>query len=274
VRAPGSRWAARTVDGLAVQLAKGSPTTDPDHIPAALPSQAAHGSEGTSAGALLAPALPEVEALPELETLRDGLLELPPEPHPEAERTEDDGDDPVPEPDAPAARRHPLRRAARLARHGFGAALVVVLFYTLSFHLSVVRGSSMSPGIHDGDRILVEPWSYVFADVQRGDVVVMQSPVDPAVDYIKRVIGLPGDEVLIAAGGVWVNGQLLTEPYAVPGDSELFQWTRVLGGHYYVLGDNRPHSSDSREFGQVPSRFLRGRVDVRVWPPLRAGWVQ
>lgn len=256
-----------------MQLANGSPTTDLDRVPAALPAHAANGSEGTSAGALLAPELPEVEALPEQ------LPALPPEPQPEAERTDDDGEGFATELDALAARRNParrnpVRRLARLARHGFGAALVVVLFYTLSFHLSVVRGSSMSPGIHDGDRILVEPWSYVFADVQRGDVVVMQSPVDPAVDYIKRVIGLPGDEVLIAAGGVWVNGQLLAEPYAVPGDSELFQWTRVLRGHYFVLGDNRPHSSDSREFGQVPGRFLRGRVDVRVWPPLRAGWVQ
>jgi signal peptidase I len=154
-----------------------------------------------------------------------------------------------------------------------GLGLVAVLFWALSFHVSVVRGNSMTPGIHDGDRILVEPWSHLFAGVARGDVVVLRSPVDPTVDYIKRVIGVPGDQVVIAAGRVWVNGELLDEPYAVPGEGDVFQWTRVAEDHYFVLGDNRPHSSDSREFGLVPARSLRGRVDLRVWPPPRAGRV-
>ncbi len=165
-------------------------------------------------------------------------------------------------------------RRPRWVKDGLCAAVVAILFYTLSFNVSVVRGSSMSPGIHDGDRILIEPWSYVFAGVSRGDVVVMRSPVDPSVDYIKRVIGLPGDEILVAAGAVWVNGELLREPYAVQEDRELFQWTRVIDEHYFVLGDNRPHSSDSREFGLVPASFLRGRVDLRVWPLPRMGWLE
>src|SRR5438094_188831 len=74
---------------------------------------------------------------------------------------------------------------------------VVLLAYALLFNLSVVRGSSMAPGIHDGDRILVDRLSYLFQDVRRGDVVVLQYPLDPSLDYIKRVIGLPGDEVRI-----------------------------------------------------------------------------
>ncbi len=153
-------------------------------------------------------------------------------------------------------------------------ALLAALFTTLAFNLSVVRGHSMAPGIHDGDRILVEPWSYLFGQVRRGDVVVLQSPLDPRVDYVKRVIGLPGDEVLIAAGSVWVNGDLLAEPYALDGDKGIFQWARVMPEHYFVLGDNRPQSADSREFGQVPATLLRGRVDLRVWPPTRAGRIQ
>lgn len=151
--------------------------------------------------------------------------------------------------------------------------LVAVVGYLLFFHLSVVRGSSMMPGILDGDRILVEPWSYVLDDVERGDVVVMQYPLDPNVDYIKRIIGLPGDRVSFAHGRVWVNGEILDEPYVAHVDFSDYEEFQVDSGHYFVLGDNRPRSSDSREFGQVPSRYVRGRVDLRLWPLSRIGFV-
>jgi signal peptidase I len=147
------------------------------------------------------------------------------------------------------------------------------VFYTLFFHLSVVRGSSMTPGIQDGDRILVEPWSYVMGGAERGDVVVMRYPLDPSVDYIKRVIGLPGDQVMLAGGFVWVNGELLAEPYVSSVDKNCYLQEVVREDCYFVLGDNRPRSSDSREFGQVPLDHLRGRVDVRLWPPTRVGWI-
>ena len=91
--------------------------------------------------------------------------------------------------------------------------MICMATYLLVFNLSVVRGSSMAPGIHDGDRILVGQWSYLLSDVARGDVVVMRYPVDPRLDYIKRVIGLPGDEIRMSNGGVWVNGEQLEEPY-------------------------------------------------------------
>jgi signal peptidase I len=148
---------------------------------------------------------------------------------------------------------------------------VGLLGYCLLFNVSVVRGRSMAPSIADGDRILVEPRSYLVGEVQRGDVVVLRSPVEPEVDYIKRVIGLPGDEVLIADERVWINGRLQREPYAIPARPGLFQWLRVQPGHFFVLGDNRPHSADSREFGQVPAEYLRGRVRLRLWPLARAG---
>lgn len=179
----------------------------------------------------------------------------------------------------------PWRPARRLsAPRGEGPRLVLrslwtsakigaVLFvaYGLMFNFSVVRGSSMAPGIHDGDRILVDHLSYVFQGVNRGDIVVLQYPLDPSLDYIKRVIGLPGDRVEVRGGGVWVNGERLTEPYVAEQDLRARCNVVVEPEHYFVLGDNRPHSSDSREFGQVPRANLRGKVEVRVWPPERIG---
>ena len=174
------------------------------------------------------------------------------------------------------------RRPERPARRGaweaaMGALRAVcsgIVLYTLFFHLSVVRGSSMAPGIQDGDRILVEPWSYVLSGIQRGDVVVLRYPLDPSVDYIKRVIGLPGDRVTLADGRLWVNSELITEPYVTNADPSAYLSVVVASDHYFVLGDNRPRSSDSREFGQVRSDYVRGRVDLRLWPLSRAGLVR
>lgn len=146
-----------------------------------------------------------------------------------------------------------------------------MLAYTLLFNLSVVRGASMQPGIHDGDRILVEPWSLVFGTVGRGDIVVLRSPLDPQLDYIKRVVGLPGERVVVGPQGVFVDGELLDEPYAVVDREERLVTTTVEDGHVFVMGDNRPHSADSRDFGLVPVDDLRGRVELRVWPPARVG---
>lgn len=176
------------------------------------------------------------------------------------------------------------RRAPRPMRDGALAlralwtsvkiALVLFVAYGLMFNFSVVRGSSMAPGIHDGDRILVDHVSYLFGDVHRGDVVVLQYPLDPSLDYIKRVIGLPGDRIEISRGHVVVNGVEIIEPYIASADPRSSLSVIVQPEHFFVLGDNRPHSSDSREFGQVPRANLRGKVDVRVWPPERIGTIE
>ena len=183
------------------------------------------------------------------------------------------GVEPVPQ---AAWSRHGRRFRRGLRRAVSGARFVglVGLFYAVFFNLSVVRGNSMSPSIFDGDRILVEPWSYLFEEVSHGDVVVLRYPLDPSVDYIKRVIGVPGDEVTLAGGHVWVNGELLHEPYIASSDPESYLSVRVKDGHYFVLGDNRPRSSDSREFGQVPADYVRGRVDLRLWPLDRLGFIR
>jgi len=161
---------------------------------------------------------------------------------------------------------------------GFGALLrfsaLLLVSYSLFFNLSVVRGSSMTPGIQDGDRILVEPWSYLLGPIERGDVVVLRYPLDPQIDYIKRIIGLPGDQVTLARGSVWVNGKALEEPYVASVDASSSLSIVVEPGNYFVLGDNRPRSSDSREFGFVPENYVRGRVDLRLWPLARAGLIQ
>lgn len=151
--------------------------------------------------------------------------------------------------------------------------LVSLVVYLVLFNFSIVRGSSMAPGIRDGDRILIDQVSYLFRGVQRGDVVVLRYPLDPRVDYIKRVVGLPGDEVRILGAQVFVNGDLLEEPYVAEPDRRSYLSTVVRPGHYFVLGDNRPHSADSREFGQVPHGCLRGKVDLRVWPVGRMGLI-
>lgn len=175
-------------------------------------------------------------------------------------------------------RRERDRRARALRKRRLGIlaltlkiSLVLFITYGLVFNFSVVRGKSMAPGIHDGDRILVDHLSFVFRDVHRGDIVVLQYPLDPTLDYIKRVIGLPGDEVKIDHGNVFVNGERIDEPYISEPDARGSLCQRVGPDSFFVLGDNRPHSSDSREFGLVPRQNLVGRVNVRVWPPDRVG---
>jgi len=171
---------------------------------------------------------------------------------------------------------HPLERDTQRARRAWlapawQAVALVALAYLCLFNLSVVRGSSMAPRIHDGDRILIDHFSYMFSNVHRGDIVVLKYPLDPSVDYIKRVIGLPGDDVVVDSDGVWVNGERISEPYVAEQDPFSRVHTRVKPAHFFVLGDNRPRSSDSREFGLVPQDYIRGKVEVRVWPPSRIG---
>jgi signal peptidase I len=178
---------------------------------------------------------------------------------------------PLERPEPPA--RRDRRRGGALAL-GLQGTVLALFTYVLVFNCSVVRGSSMAPGIHDGDRILIDHMGYLFHPMERGDVVVLKYPFDPSIDYIKRVIGLPGDEVVLEDGHVWVNGSEVLEPYVAQFDPFTSMTARVLPAHVFVLGDNRPRSSDSREFGQVPRDYVRGKVELRVWPPDRFGRVE
>ena len=167
-----------------------------------------------------------------------------------------------------------LGRSVRAIGSAIQVLGLLAVAFAILFHVSVVRGSSMTPGIVDGDRILVDHLSYVLGDVRRGDVAVLRCPVDESQDYIKRIVAVAGDRVRIEDGVVFVNGEPVREPYVAEPDRRTRIDEVVAPGHYFVLGDNRGHSADSREFGQVPRRLLRGRVDVRVWPLERAGAVR
>lgn len=164
-------------------------------------------------------------------------------------------------------RRLTARRAAWDLLRGLAVVAVLHLFV---LQISVVRGQSMRPCLEDGDRLVIDRLCYQVLDVSRFDVVVLQAPNLPEVDFVKRVIGLPGDHVRIADGRVYVNGEEVdAQVAAVPDHAELAE-LEVSEGHYFVLGDNRPVSFDSREFGLVPAENLRGKVRARLWPIARA----
>lgn len=138
----------------------------------------------------------------------------------------------------------------------------------------------MEPNFVSGEYILTSKITYKFRSPQRGDVVVFKSPKNPEIDYIKRIIGLPGDKVMIKNGSVYVNDQVLAEPY-IPEETSI--WLEgfltegaaviVPSNQLFVLGDNRKRSSDSREFGPVPFDTIIGQVFYRYFPTSKMGWI-
>ncbi len=134
----------------------------------------------------------------------------------------------------------------------------------------------MLPNLEDQDRLFINKFAFHVGAVQRGDVVVFRYPKDETMSYIKRVVGLPGDLVEIDHGRVYVNGQLLPEPY-VPArftDERSKPAMRIPQHEYYVLGDHRNISSDSREFGPVDRSLIYGKAAFVYWPFDQAGVVR
>lgn len=167
---------------------------------------------------------------------------------------------------APADERIFGRRFLRDLGRGI---FVVLLLHIFVVQISVVRGLSMEPSLRDGDRLIVDRVTYAMADVDRFDVVVLRNPRNHDVDYVKRVIGLPGERVAIHAGVVEIDGAPIMVLHDVISDESEMPETIVPEGQYFVLGDNRPVSCDSREFGLVQSELLKGKVRLRFWPPSR-----
>jgi signal peptidase I len=131
--------------------------------------------------------------------------------------------------------------------------------------VSIVKGTSMEPCLHDGDRLVVDRVSYNLGDVTRGDVVILRYPRNPEVDFVKRVVALPGDRIAMIDGVLMVNGEVADSYGCIPDHQELRE-TAVPPGEFFVLGDNRPVSCDSRDFGLVDQTLLKGRVRARFWP--------
>jgi signal peptidase I len=129
-----------------------------------------------------------------------------------------------------------------------------------------IEGQSMEPNLHDGEYVLIDKISYLLHSPERGDVVVFTPPNNDR-DYIKRVIGLPGDTVEIKGGRVLVNGVVLDEPYLSGAIHSDMPAQVVEAGHYFVLGDNRNNSSDSRAFGSITPQSIVGRAWLVYWPP-------
>jgi signal peptidase I len=148
-------------------------------------------------------------------------------------------------------------------------AIVVKTFLVQAFY---IPSGSMEPTLKPGDRVLVNKLSYHLHDVHRGDIVVFKRPPseadDPTIkDLIKRVIGLPGDRIEGRDGLVYINDKLVNEPYLPPGTvTTSLPLMTVPAGQYFVMGDNRGNSKDSRFIGPIPGHLIVGRAFVRVWP--------
>ncbi|MDH7476627.1 MAG: signal peptidase I [Microgenomates group bacterium] len=156
-----------------------------------------------------------------------------------------------------------------------------IVTYLFIMQPNQVKGASMEPTFQSDDYIFTSKVTYKFRSFERGDVVVFRSPKNPDIEYIKRVIGLPGDMILIQNSNVYVNGVLLEENY-ISAKTNLWDGGFTKEGvsyivpedEIYVLGDNRPRSSDSREFGPIPISSIVGQVFYRYFPPNKMGFIK
>jgi signal peptidase I len=153
--------------------------------------------------------------------------------------------------------------------------LSVILFVGINAVSARIRvdGSSMEPTLHAGQFVIVNKLAYRFGAAARGDVIVFHFPRNPDQEYIKRVIGLPGDTVAVENGQITVNGELLDEPYLDGQTGYPGIWT-VPVGHIFVLGDNRNNSFDSHNWGTVPMDYVIGKAILVYWPPTDWGLVE
>ena len=155
------------------------------------------------------------------------------------------------------------------------AALVMAILIVVFVVQPVkVEGTSMSPRLQPQDRIFVNKFGYRLSPVERGDIVVFWYPRDVGKSFIKRVVGMPGERVEIRAGVVYLDGRRLTEPYLpLLADGRSHGPQVIPQNHYFVLGDNRVSSSDSRDWGSVPSENILGEAFFRYWPLWQLGLI-
>ena len=182
-----------------------------------------------------------------------------------------------PQPATAVARTEPAHRSlpviavwARdlLVSLAISAFIIIFLYQPVK-----VEGTSMMPGLEDQERIFVNKFVYRWEPISRGDIVVFRYPRDTSKSYIKRVIGVAGDRVRIENGQVYVNDEALEEDY-VPGeyaDARSYPEVTVPANSYFVLGDHRTMSNDSRDFGPVNERYIYGKAVFGYWPMEKLG---
>ena len=148
------------------------------------------------------------------------------------------------------------------------AAVYATLIVTFLFQVARVDGQSMAPTLEDRDRLIVNKLAYRLGAPQRGDIVMLYYPLDPDKSYVKRVIAEEGDMVRVVDGQVFVNDVPLPDEQIPPEYRSHDEWGPqvIPEGYYFVMGDHRNNSSDSRHWGFVPKKYIIGRVQVRWWP--------
>jgi signal peptidase I len=170
--------------------------------------------------------------------------------------------------------RTPFLRALLELLHDLAVA-ALFCFFLIAFVAQAfrVQGTSMQPLLADGERIIVNKFVYRFHSIERGDVVVFWYPREPQISFIKRVVGLPGDVVELRRGSLFVNGQRVNEGYLAAQfkDNDNYPSTEVKKGYYFVLGDHRNSSNDSRTWGDVPEKYIYGKAVYRFWPLSKMG---
>ena len=160
----------------------------------------------------------------------------------------------------------------RVLREILGTILLAIVIFILlqaTIQSFIVEGPSMEDSLHNGQRLLIikDKVAYAFHEPERGDITVFHPPGNRRGDYIKRIIGLPGDTVEIEKGAVYVNGTELHEPYIKDAPNYTFNLTKVPENQYFVLGDNRNNSNDSHSGWMVPRQNIIGRAWLSIWPP-------
>jgi signal peptidase I len=154
-------------------------------------------------------------------------------------------------------------------------ALFIIVWFTTIQAVEIFQ-TSMEPNFHEGERVIIFKaayWSWI-GHPQRGDIVVIKAPQASEGDFIKRVIGLPGDSVEVVHGALYINGIKMNEPYVKRSFTYSLARTVVPAGEYFVLGDNRDISNDSHLFGPLPAKNIIGKVFVVYWPPHDWQWVR
>ncbi len=197
---------------------------------------------------------------------------------------EDDPDIEVTYPEEPSASAGLWAEVKSITRDIIFAAVMAVLIVVFVVQPVKVEGTSMQPRLENDERIFVNKFDYTFWSIERGDIVVFWYPEDPTKSFIKRVIGLPDDTIdMDQAGHLIVNGQLKDETYLASERNQAarLRWNqsqftsgqkvRVKAHYYFVMGDNRDQSNDSRSWGLVPEKYIYGKAMFRYWPLPRIG---